>query len=67
VAPMILQKGDSYPKAGTPGGRQRLILGWARGGSGQLEFQYTQDVTPISSNAVLDPTVVRKVGPPARN
>jgi len=54
IAPMVLQKGDSYPKFGA--GRQRVLGHWARGGSGHLTLEYEQEVTPISANAILDPT-----------
>ena len=60
IAPMVIQKGDNYPKIGGTGGRQRLLGSWARGGSGQLTFEFGQDVTPISANAIIDPTQMKK-------
>jgi hypothetical protein len=56
IAPMVLQKGDSYPKFGSSSARQRLIGSWARGGNGSLTMEIEQDVTPISANAIIDPT-----------
>ena len=57
VAPLVLQKGDNYPKLGS--GRQRLLGSWARGGNGSLTLEFDQETTPISSNALLDPTIIK--------
>jgi len=67
VAPPIIQKGDNYSKLGSTGARQRLLGTWARGGSGSLTFEFTQEVTPVSANAVLDPTQLRKSTPAPPN
>jgi hypothetical protein len=60
IAPPVIQKGDSYPRPGSTGLRQRLAGSWAKAGNGQLTFEWEQEVTPISANAILDPTQIQK-------
>lgn len=56
IAPMVIQKGDSYPKFGSTSARQRLLGHWARNGNGTLTMEVEQDLTPVSANAIIDPT-----------
>jgi hypothetical protein len=62
VAPMIIQKGENYPRLIGGGGRQRVLRSWARGVNGSLTMEFEQNVTPISKNAILDPTTVKSPG-----